>query len=495
VPIPVSLQQLPALATVAAVPRYRREDLSAGIAHLGVGNFHRAHQGMYLHRLMDLGLGADWAIVGAGVKAADLQMRQRLQGQDWLTTVVESDRAGTRVTITGAMVDFVSGERPRLLALLTQPQIRIVTLTITEGGYYIDANTGGFHSGHADFSRPPTDGMPTVFGLLVEALMQRRARGTPPFSVVSCDNLPANGHAARQALLGVAGLRDDDAQAWCAGHVACPAGMVDCITPAVGDPERQRVRQELGIDDAAPVLCEPFRQWVLEDRFTAGRPPLHEVGVAFVSDVAPFELMKLRLLNAAHAALAYPAALLGFQHVHDAVADPQLQTYVSHLVLSELLPTVPVIDGVSRVAYFRQAMLRFANPAIADTVARLCLDGSNRQPKFVLPALAERLEAGLPVDGLALELALWCRYCGGPMEDGSQPPLDDPKGSLLRERAQAARADATAWLDMPDVIGPLGQDPRLRLAFQRQLQRLWQDGTRATLARYLVDRAAVPAAP
>lgn len=487
---PLSLKNLPVLAATAAVPKYRRDDLSAGIVHIGVGNFHRAHQALYLHRLMDLGLGADWAIVGAGVKPADQQMRQRLQGQDWLSTVVESDPAGTHATITGPMVDFAAAGRGPLLGWLTRAQIRIVTLTITEGGYYIDARTGGFDSAHADFTGAHPGDLSDVFSLLVEALMRRRAQGTPPFTVVSCDNLPANGQVARQALLGVAGLRSDDAQAWCAGEVSFPNGMVDCITPAIGESERDRLRREFAIGDAAPVLCEPFRQWVLEDRFPTGRPPLHEVGVAFVSDVAPHELLKLRLLNAAHAALAYPASLLGFRHVHDAVGDAQLQAYVSQLVLRELLPTVPALDGVSRSAYFRQAMRRFANPAIADTIARLCQDGSSRQPKFILPALAERLDAGLSVDGLALELALWCRHCQHALEDGAAPPLDDPKHSMLLERAQAARTDATAWLDMPDVIGPVGQNPRLRQAFAQQLQRLWQHGTRATLARYIADHVA-----
>ncbi|QGZ37094.1 mannitol dehydrogenase family protein [Stappia indica] len=478
--------------TGADVPAYARTDLSAGIVHLGVGNFHRAHQIVYLDRLFNRGLDRDFAVIGAGVKPYDAAMRERLKRQDWLSTVVELDPGGLTARVTGAMIDFAEVEPDAIVAVLERPEIRIVSLTITEGGYYVDATTGGFDAGHADMAADAAhpDAPASSFGLLLKALRRRRAAGIAPFTVMSCDNLPENGHVARNTMLGLARMSDPDFADWVAENVAFPSSMVDCITPATSEREKTLLRERFGIEDAAPVACEPFRQWVMEDTFPAGRPRLEEVGVQFVKDVAPYELMKLRILNGGHAAIAYPSALLGYHFVHDAMADPLIAGFLRKLAHAEVIPTVPPIAGVDFAAYFELIASRFSNPEVGDTIPRLCLDGSNRQPKFILPTVQARLEANADLAGLALEVALWCRYCAGTAEDGSAIGIVDERAAELTRRALAARQTPQAFLDFTPVFGDLGRRQPFADAFARVLGALWADGVRAVLTRYIESGAA-----
>jgi mannitol 2-dehydrogenase len=261
--------------------------------------------------------------------------------------------------------------------------------------------------------------------------------------------------------------------------------MVDCITPATGDRERSIVRDKFGIEDAAPVVCEPFHQWVLEDKFTNGRPSLEKVGVQFVDDVAPYELMKLRILNGGHAAIAYPAALLDIHYVHDAMSDPLVAGFLSKLQYDEIIPAVPEIPGVSRSDYFKKVVERFSNEAVGDTITRLCFDGSNRQPKFILPVIEDRLKFGKPVHGLALECALWCRYCYGNSESGELISANDPDWERLKALSILAKADPLKWLEMGDIYGPLSINETFQVAFSRSLTALWHDGVAATLKAYI----------
>ncbi|WP_339758173.1 mannitol dehydrogenase family protein [uncultured Hoeflea sp.] len=469
------------------VPGYDRTALTPGILHIGVGNFHRAHQAIYLHRLFETGRDHDWAIIGAGVKPYDEAMRQRLAPQDWLTTVVELDPAGYSATICGSMIDFCAIDAGKLVAAMAQPEIRIVSLTVTEGGYYVDAKTGGFDAAHPDIIADAEDPEhpTTVFGQIIAALMARRAAGIAPFTVMSCDNLPENGHVARNAVIGLAERRSDDAAEWISANVAFPCGMVDCITPATGPREIGIVAEKFGIEDAAPVVCEPFRQWVLEDNFSMGRPALETVGVQFVADVAPYELMKLRILNGGHAIIAYPAGLMGITYVHEAMENSLVAGFLDKLEREEIMPTVPSIEGVSTESYFRKCVERFSNPAVGDTIPRLCLDGSNRQPKFILPTIDARLSAGQPVDGLALESALWCRYCYGTTDAGAAIPPNDPNWERLTAQAKLAKDTPQQWLAMTDIYGDLGDRPAFAEAFAAALTALWQNGTEATLTTYI----------
>ena len=306
-----------------------------------------------------------------------------------------------------------------------------------------------------------------------------------------CDNLPENGHATQAAVLGLARLQDAEFADWIGENVAFPNCMVDCITPATGERERKLVRDQFGIDDAAPVVCEPFRQWVLEDRFPQGRPALELVGVEFVADVAPYELMKLRILNGGHATIAYPSALLGIHYVHEAMAHPLIAHFFHWLEHKELMPTVPAIPGVDFEAYYRKVFERFSNPAIGDTIARLCLDGSNRQPKFILPAVRDRLKAGLAVDGLALEVALWCRFCAGTDDAGNPVHVPDDNAASLTAHALKARKDPAAFLCQETIFGDLAGAARFTEAFGRSLDALWSRGVMKVLEE-AVEQAEAP---
>jgi mannitol 2-dehydrogenase len=414
-------------------------------------------------------------------------MRAALAPQDWLTTVVAREAERTDVRITGAMIDCLApGDTDALLGRLADPAIRIVSLTITEGGYYIDPATQRFDADHPDIvadARNPAAPR-TVFGLILAGLARRRAQGAAPFTVMSCDNIPGNGHVTENAVAGLADRMDPALAAFVRHEVAFPNSMVDRITPATTDRERA-ILAERGIDDAWPVFCEEFRQWVVEDRFPTGRPALEEAGVQFVADVAPFELMKIRILNGGHAAIAYPAALLDIHFVHDAMADPDVRGFLEKLEREEILPAVPPVPGTSLEAYQALVMRRFANPQVGDTIPRLCADGSNRQPKFILPSVADRLRQGAPVEGLALVGALWCRSCAGTTDSGAPVPIDDPNGERLQAHARRAREEPRAFLAQADIFGDIGTNETYAAAFASALRSLWRSGTRATLARYL----------
>ncbi len=485
--VPLSLATLDTLPARVARPGYSRGDLAAGLLHIGVGNFHRAHQAVYLDRLFATGRDHEWAILGAGVMPGDARTRDALLAQDCLTTIVEQSAARSEARVIAPMIGFLPvADAPAIVAGLADPAIRIASLTITEGGYFVSAATGHFDAAHpviaADVAEP---GAPaSVFGILVAALRARRDAGAAPFTVLSCDNLPHNGAVTREATVGLARLIDPDLAGWIDDSVAFPNGMVDRITPATGDRERRIVADEFGIADAWPVFCEDFIQWVLEDDFPRGRPALEEVGVQFVPDVAPYERMKIRILNGGHATIAYPAGLLDVEFVHEAMGRPLLSTFLRKVERVEIIPVVPPVPDTDLADYFATIETRFANSKIADTVRRLCFDGSNRQPKFIIPSVADRLAAGAPVDGLALVSALWCRYCHGTTESGAVIAPNDPNWDRLTGAAQAARHDPAAWLAMDDIYGTVGKAGPFRAAFAAALSALWADGTEAVLQRY-----------
>ena len=486
-PTELSAANLEAISTFAAVPRYRQTDLKAGIVHFGVGNFHRAHQAVYLDELFNLGLDHDWALIGAGVRETDTAMRATLERQDWLTSVVEQEAEKSAVHITGPMVDFVPvGDTAAIIGKLADPRIRIVSLTITEGGYYIDPATQKFDPAHPDirYDADHPDAPRTVFGLILAGLKRRRDGGVPPFTVMSCDNIPGNGHVTENAVAGLAALVDTELANWVKHAVAFPNGMVDRITPATGERERKIIADEFGIADAWPVFCEGFRQWVLEDRFPLGRPTLERVGVQFVPDVAPFELMKIRILNGGHAAIAYPAGLMDIHFVHEAMEDPLVRAFLEKVEHEEIIPIVPPVPDTDLEDYYKLIERRFSNPKIGDTIQRLCLDGSNRQPKFILPSVRDRLAAGQSVNGLALVSALWARYCYGESDSGKVIPPNDPSWDRLTALARKAKDDPAAWLTMSDIFGDLATNPTYVAAFTRALSTLWRVGTRETLTRY-----------
>jgi mannitol 2-dehydrogenase len=504
---------LAALPPGIATPAYDPAGIRRGILHIGVGNFHRAHQAVYLDELFSRGGGHAFGIVGAGIRDADRAMREALARQDFLYTVVEQQGDAANARITASMVGFVDPADPRaLIAAMADPAIRIVSLTITEGGYCVDASTGRFDPAHpaiatdaaalvsrgddarADVAAgsaagPPTPGhdgwVPhTAFAPIVAALARRRAEGRGAFTVMSCDNLPGNGDAARAAVVGLAERVDPALAQWIAHNAAFPNAMVDRITPATTDAQRSALRTRFGVDDARPVFCEAFRQWVIEDRFCAGRPPLEDVGVTFVADVHPHERMKIRILNGGHAAIAYPSALMDIAFVHDAMAKPLVARFLSALLTREVIPVVPPVVGIDLHDYKASVEQRFANPAVGDTIRRLCLDGSNRQPKFIVPTIEARLARGESVDGLALVSAAWCRYCRGVTDSGQAIEPNDDAWPRLQATAREAGHDPRAWLAMHDIYGDVGAHPVFAAAFGDALRELARAGVAQSLAAY-----------
>lgn len=485
----LSLGSLATLPETVARPHYAREWLRAGILHIGVGNFHRAHQAIYLDDLFNAGKNPDWALIGAGVRPGDAVMRRALEAQDWLTTVVELEPGANRARVSGAMIGFVpvNEDGRAIVDALDDPSLRIVSLTVTEGGYCMDPAKGSFNPDHPEilYDASHREAPKGVFGVLLAALKRRRERGLAPFTVMSCDNIPHNGRVAMDAVAGLADQVDPALAAYVRNEVAFPNSMVDRITPATTDRERNILEERFGIRDHWPVFCEPFRQWVLEDHFPTGRPALEEVGVTFTPDVAAFELMKLRILNGGHAAIAYPAGLLGIHFVHDAMAEPLVRGFLDKLEKEEIIPHVPPVPGTDLNDYYQLIAGRFANPDIGDTIPRLAQDGSNRQPKFILPSTRERLRAGGDVTGLALESALWCRYCAATTDAGEPFTLNDPNAARLTTAALAAKDEPSAFLGLRDIFGDLAEAPLFCSRFEVSLDSLWRDGTRATLERYL----------
>jgi len=484
----LSLANLGRLPNNVATPNYSRADLTAGILHFGVGNFHRAHLQVYLDRLMNAGRDRDFAILGAGVTPYDIKMRDALAGQDWLSTVVEQSAEKSEARVTGVMADFLPPMDGRaIVEALADPAIRIVSLTVTEGGYFVNPATGSFDPEHpaivADASNP--DDPKTVFGLMLAGLKARRAAGVQPFTVMSCDNVPHNGKVCRDAVAGLAEAQDPGFAEWVRGNVAFPNAMVDRIATATSDRERAITRDTFGVDDAWPVFCEDFIQWVVEDNFPAGRPAFEEVGAEFVADVTPWEMMKIRILNGGHAIIAYPSGLMDIHFVLEGMENPLVRAFLQKVERDEIIPVVPPVPGTDLDAYFRKVEERCLNPKIGDTIRRLCLDGSNRQPKFIIPTIADRLKAGKGIEGLALESALWCRYCFGTTDSGATIEPNDPNWERMTATAKAAKDDPAAWLGMADIYGAVGKSAVFAEAFGRHLKSLWQGGARATLERYL----------
>ncbi|NDR57829.1 mannitol dehydrogenase family protein [Aliiruegeria sabulilitoris] len=471
------------------VPSYDRSQLKPGILHVGLGNFHRAHQAFYANQLLNAGGSLDWGILGAGVMPTDAAMRADLEAQDWLYSVTKQGAGTEEVEVSGVMCGFLPVEEGHgpIIEAMQNPDVRIVSLTVTEGGYYVSAETGGFNPEapdiRADIASP--DKPKTVFGAIVAGLKARRDAGQVPFTVMSCDNLPHNGNVTRSAVVGVARGQDSALADWIDANVAFPNAMVDRITPATTSERAAGLAEEYGLEDARPVFCEPFLQWVLEDKFTAGRPAFEEVGVQIVEDVTPYEHMKIRMLNGGHAIIAYPSALLGLTYAHEAMAHPLVSAFFDKVEREEIYNVVEAVPGATQPEYHAALQERFANPAIRDTIARLCFDGSNRQPKFIVPSVAENLAQGRSVPGLALESALWCRYCFGEGEQHQEIPANDPSWDRLTGLAREARDRPDAWLEMRDIYGDLVDKPDFRDAFAAALESLWNKGCEATLKAYL----------
>lgn len=470
-----------------AQPGYRTEDLSVGIVHFGVGNFHRSHQALYLDKLFARGEALDFAICGVGVLPGDARMRDALRAGGMRYTLVERHPDGTAVARSiASIVDFLHApENPEaVLEKLADPGVRIVSLTITEGGYNTDEATGEF-----DLTTPavaadlaPGAVPATVFGLVVEGIRRRRERGLAPFTVMSCDNLQGNGHVARDAFLAFARAKDSELADWMAASMSFPNSMVDRITPVTGPDEVAFVTGTFGVSDTWPVVSEGFTQWVLEDSFTSGRPPYEHVAVQVVDDVVPYEKMKLRLLNASHQAMAYFGVLLGHTFAHEAATDALIVALLERFMREEAEPTLGVVPGVDLAEYEASLIERFANPYVRDTLLRLATDASDRIAKFVLPVVRDRLAAGGGIDLAAAVVASWAEFAAYRDADGRPIDVADRQSALVAAAVARATDDPTAFLNDERLFGDLAGDPAFVESFARAARAIRELGARDALA-------------
>lgn len=468
-------------------PQYDRAALTPGIVHIGVGNFHRAHQAWYLHRLMQEDKAHDWAIIGAGVRPYDATMRDKLLVQDCLTTLIELDPTQVSAEIIGSMIDYLPIEEGNasLIRQMADPAIRIVALTVTESGYYINPVSKGFDATHPDLeydaANPSTPR--TAFGAIVAALSLRRDAGNLPFTGLTCDNLQGNGDILRQTVVSLARMSDPALADWIDSNATFPNSMVDCIAPATG-PSELALAADFGIKDSVVVTHEAFRQWVIEDKFCAGRPNWDQVGATFSDDVHAFETMKIRILNAGHQVIANVGEVLGIETIAGCMSEPEIRALFSKVQREEIAPTVSEVPGKTPEEYVDLIQERFTNPRIVDTTRRVAYDGSARHPGFVLPILRDQLTDGRSIEGLALVEALWARMCAGVREDGSSIEANDPIWDELCRVAQEAKDRPEAWLEQSSIYGDLANAKPFADAFCKWLPMIWTEGAKATLIAY-----------
>ncbi|MBR0963536.1 mannitol dehydrogenase family protein [Bradyrhizobium diazoefficiens] len=474
--------QLDRLPPAIRRPAYDRSRVTPGIVHLGLGAFHRAHQAVVIDDC--LGSGAmSWGIVGASLRSPDT--RDALAPQDHLYTVAVRAAEGTEHRVIGALLDsVVAREKPAaLVERMADPAVRIVSLTVTEKGYCHTPQTGDLDERHPDvvhdLNNP--DAPRSAPGFIVAALARRRAQGLAPFTVLCCDNLAANGHTVQRIVTQFAALRSRDLGKWIADNIAFPSTMVDRIVPETTDADRSAVSDALGLHDAWPVMTEPFTQWVVEDRFAAGRPDLAAAGVELVADVKPFELMKLRLLNASHSALAYLGYLAGYETIADTMAAPHFARLAAQ-VMEESAVTLTMPVGTDLAAYRNSLLKRFANPALHHRTWQIAMDGSQKLPQRLLGTMNDRLARNLPIATHALAVAGWMRYVTANDEQGRAIDVRDPLAgefaTLAREAGPVADRLAPALLGVAKVFGPLGIEPRLREAVTAALGQLYAKGSR-----------------
>jgi len=478
-------------ANIASLPtsvsrgNYDRTKLQHGIAHIGVGAFHRAHQGIYLDRVLEKTGSSEWGLVGIGLLPFDAPMRDAMAAQNGLYTVNELSANGDRnVRLVQCMTEYLyaPGNFEAVLQKLTEPNIRIVSLTITEGGYLMD-NRGQFQLSHpsvqADLSNPTQP--QSALGIIIEALHRRRVAGTPAFTVMSCDNLRHNGDQAKKATLAFASARDVELGAWIEKNVTFPNGMVDRITPAMNPELRDQLNAKSGVNDQAPVISEDFIQWVLEDNFVNGRPEWATGGVTLTSNVTPYEEAKIRLLNGSHQMLSYPSFLSGLRRVDIALQDPLFSKYIDNFLNQDSGPWLSDIPGMELGGYKKKLMERFGNSAIGDQLARLCLDGGSKIPGFLLPTIQANLKAYGRCPRLAFLLASYNHYIHTNKDDnGDTYELKEPNAlALLQPIIESS--DPMTFLRNRDLVGDAAEFPEFVKEYLAYGESIKAHGCRKTL--------------
>jgi mannitol 2-dehydrogenase len=463
------------------VPAFNRSVLKTGIVHIGTGNFYRGHLASYTDEI----LGDHepvWGICGLGIREADSGMVDTLNKQDGLYTLMVREAGGElSVRVIGSLVENLFGPGNPLEALekMADPGVRIVSLTITEGGYNFDSSTGKFILDAPEIQwdlRQPDDPR-TVFGYLTQALKRRRDRGLPGVTVLSCDNMEHNGDTCRKMVMAYLEAADPGMIGWVERRVTFPNSMVDRITPATTPAEVEMLRTRFGFEDAWPVVCEPFVQWIIEDKFSNGRPPWESAGVQFVGDVAPYEKMKIRLLNAGHSLLGLLGSLLGYGTICEAVGDPMLEKILRRFMDQEVTPLLGALEGIDLTGYKESLIRRFANPYLKDPLSRICSESSAKIPKFLLPTIQEQLETGGSILIGTLVLAAWCHYSEKEGAPGYEyVVMDGMRDELRRGALESASVDVLAFVKIETVFGNLSRAPGFAETYERLLGSIRSNG-------------------
>ena len=465
-------------------PSYDRQKLKSGIVHMSVGGFHRAHQAMYLEKFLNNN-PSDWMITGVGLMPQDKDNLGALAKQDGLYAVLERSPEKDEVKIVGSIKDLIHApsEPQTVIDRIASPDTKILSLTITEKGYYYDdqRNLNLEHPAIQHDLNLPSEPK-TAYAYIIKSLRKRRDDNVGPITIMCCDNLPGNGHITEHLLLQFAEKADASIVSWIKENVSFPNAMVDRITPVTTDKIRDILVNDFGVSDAWPVVCEDYLQWIIEDKFIAGRPALEEVGVQIVSDVDPYEKMKVRLLNGSHSALSYVSYLLGHREVDKAMADPLVSKFVRAYMDECITPSVPDVPGIDLDKYKDKLISRFSNPSISDQVQRLAEDGSQKIRNAIVPPLEFQLENGASIKWIALAFAAWFRYLSGIDEQGQPIEIKDPMADRLNASAKLDKENPIGLLKFDEIFGKtLQENNELVKQMGEFLKQIYRDGMRATL--------------
>lgn len=485
-------RNLPHLPQSITRPSYDRSALKAGIVHIGVGGFHRSHEAYYTDKLLEDTGTTEWGICGVGLRTADRKIAEVLKRQDYLYTLIVKHPDGRiENRIIGSIIDFMLGcdDPAAVTTRMASETTKIVSLTITEGGYNFNPATGKFDFKNPDvkhdLANPESPRM--IFGYLTEALRKRRAAGLLPFTIQSCDNIQHNGDITREMLLAFADKQDPSLADWITQHVSFPNAMVDRITPVTTAADIQMLEEDFGLKDEWPVTCEPFCQWVIEDNFSNTRPQWEEVGAQFVPDVTPYETMKIRLLNAGHSVLGLLGSIHGYETIDSCVSDPLFATYLRRFMDAEATPVLDPVEGIDIEDYKNSLIKRFANPNIKDALSRICLESSSKLPKFLIPTIHENLKRGGSTDFATLVLAAWCYYSDkGTDKHGKKLEIVDEMKAELHKAAAGTSRDKLSFLKLKPVFGDLATCKPFTDEYIRMIDSLYENPDIARLMQALL---------
>jgi mannitol 2-dehydrogenase len=487
-PITLKKENISMLATALPVPTYNRDALDVGVVHMSVGGFHRSHQAVYLDKLLNHE-PQNWMIAGVGLTPQDKTNLDHLSQQDGLYTVLERAPDKDAASIIGSIKELIHAptQSEKVINAIANPAIKILSLTITEKGYYYDENR------HLDFSQAniihdiALPAIPkTAYGFITKGLQKRIADNAGPITIMCCDNLPGNGHITHHLLIQFLEKAAPELVAWVEQNVSFPNAMVDRITPVTTPAVQDILARDFSVHDQWPVVCEDYLQWILEDKFIAGRPAFEKVGVQMVADVEPYEKMKVRLLNGSHSALSYMSYLMGYRAVDKAMADPLIKAFVKRYMDEDITPSVPAVPGIDLKAYKEKLIDRFSNPSISDQVQRLAEDGSQKIRNAIVPPLEFQLESGGSISSIALALAAWWRYLNG-VDEVQQPiAIKDPVAEALSNAARLSPKDPVALLSFDAIFGKqLSANAQLVAKMTEYLESIYAHGMRKTLEDFL----------